>query len=211
MDLFDNQWVVGIGGGILSGLFVTYITHKFFSSKDNKEYLQKLNLANSEVIYAIKPFIVDGAVPDVSIISAMQSATARKYSLDLVDMASINDIIENLIKEIMDTSFISNNLKSEYCEKLSGLTPKPIDSEIIENHKNQAILEYRRRVLSAFSLLLGIFTGILTSYTVFMASASDSIIFSNFKILLPSFLSFFMAYVAFVFFKMSKKKEKNQS
>ena len=97
MDFIYNQWVIGIGGGLFSGFLVTIITRKFFASKDNREYLQKINLANSEIIYAIKPFIVDGEVPDIEIIESMQAATARKHGLDLSDLASIKEILENLI------------------------------------------------------------------------------------------------------------------
>jgi hypothetical protein len=50
MDFFGNEWVIGIGGGVLSGLLVTLITRYLFSKKDDKEYAQNLgsvDLSNS--------------------------------------------------------------------------------------------------------------------------------------------------------------------
>lgn len=212
IEIFNNQWVINIGGGILSGLLVMLITRKFFESKDNREYLQRVNLANNEIIYAIKPFIIDGEAPEIDIIKSMRTATSRKYGLDLNDILSIYGITDNLIKEVMDTSFISHNLKREYCEKLYKLRPKKTETEIMENHKYQALSEYRQRALSAFSMVLGIFSGLLTSYTAFMVSGSESLLFSKLKVLLPSFIAFLMAYLAIRFFALSKEGDtKNET
>jgi len=207
MDIFSNQWVIGIGGGILSGLLVTIITRKYFTSKDNKEYFQKANLANNEILYAIKPFIGDGEVPSKEVILSLQIATARKYSIDLKDISSITIIVENLTKEVMDSSFISNLAKHEYCEKLLKLKPSESEDEELEKHKSQAIAEYRHRSLSAFSWILGIFSGLLTTYVGLMVSSGESIFFSKFKILIPSFLAFFMAYLAVALLKIAKDKK----
>lgn len=209
MDIFNNQWVVGVGGGILSGLLVTFITRKFFESKNDKEHLQKISIANSEIIHAIKPFIVDGDVPSHEIIDSLQTATARKYNLDLRDVATITELVENLIKEIMDYSFISNHLKNEYCEKLSTLKPKSSELDVVKTYKSQAIAEYRQRVLSVFSAVLGVFAGLLTAYTAFMASSAEDILFSKLKILIPSFIAFLIAYTAFAFFRIRKDKSNN--
>lgn len=208
MDIFNNQWVVGIGGGVLSSLLVTVITGKFFASKDNREYLQKVRLANNEVLYAIKPFIVDGDVPRIDVIQSLQVATARKHAIDFNDIASITEIIENLTKEVMDSSFISNMAKNEYCEKLFKLKPKEAKLDELEKHKSQAIAEYRHRSLKAFSIILGGFSGLLTAYVGFLVS-SDSVLISKLGLLLPSFLAFLMAYFAIAFLKIAKDKKLN--
>lgn len=57
MDILNNAWVVGIGGGILSGLIVTVITRYLFSKKENSEYMQKVSSVNREIIYALRPGI----------------------------------------------------------------------------------------------------------------------------------------------------------
>lgn len=207
MDIFNNPWVVGIGGGILSGLLVTIITRKFFESEDDKEYFQKLKLANNEVLYAIKPFIVDGEVPSKDIIFSLRVATARKHSVDLNDIASLAEISESLIKEVLDSSFISNAVKTEYCQKLSQLIPNESEADEVEKAKTQAITEYRSRVVTTFSIILGIFSGLLTAYVGFLVSFEGSELYLKFKILLPSFLAFLMAYFAIRLIKVAKEKE----
>jgi hypothetical protein len=59
----NNTWVVGIGGGILSGLFVTYISRFWLSKRDNKEYRQKITTANQEILYAVRPCISEDVLP----------------------------------------------------------------------------------------------------------------------------------------------------
>ena len=43
MDIFSNPWIVGIGGGVLSGFIVAYISRLIFSKRDNREYAQKIS------------------------------------------------------------------------------------------------------------------------------------------------------------------------
>ncbi len=57
---FILRWAIGIGGGILSGLIVAYISRLIFSKRDNREYAQKILQANNEVLYAVRPGISEG-------------------------------------------------------------------------------------------------------------------------------------------------------
>ena len=65
MEFLSNPWVLGIGGGVLSGLLVTLITRYFFSKRENREYLQKIATANNEIIYAIRPAIAEKLMPSL--------------------------------------------------------------------------------------------------------------------------------------------------
>ncbi len=42
IDIFNNSWITGIGGGIVSGFIVYFVTSKFLSKKQKKEYSQKI-------------------------------------------------------------------------------------------------------------------------------------------------------------------------
>ncbi len=53
-ELLNNGWVIGIGGGILSGLIVTWLTRTLFSKKDLRELAANISSANREILYAIK-------------------------------------------------------------------------------------------------------------------------------------------------------------
>ena len=106
MDIFNNSWVIGIGGGILSGLIVTLITRYLFSKKDNKEYAQKVSTVNREVVYALRPGISEGHIPDNEVLASLINATARRYKVERGDVYQAKQIAEELIKDIMDSSFI---------------------------------------------------------------------------------------------------------
>ena len=102
---------MGIGASILSGLFVTAVMSFFFSRRENKEYAQNLSAVNREVIYTMRPGISEGEIPSLEVLTALTNATARKYYVNGSDVYSPKQIAEELIKEIMDSSFISAETK----------------------------------------------------------------------------------------------------
>src|SRR5579862_6751073 len=86
IELLQNPWVVGIGGGIVSGALVAWLTHLVLAKGENKEYRGKVNNANREVIYAIRPGISEGNIPTVEVINSLVMATARRNSVSSDDM-----------------------------------------------------------------------------------------------------------------------------
>jgi len=62
MGWLNNQWVIGIGTSIISGFLVFFFTRKFFTEKQNREYDQKIRTANNEILYAVRPLIVEKTV-----------------------------------------------------------------------------------------------------------------------------------------------------
>ena len=121
VEFLSNPWFIGIGGGILSGLVVTFITRYLFSRRDNREYAQRIVTANQEILYAVRPGISEGVIPSQDIISSLVNATASKYRLDPKDLYDLNNLADVLIKEVMDSSFLSAASKMEFCEKLGTL------------------------------------------------------------------------------------------
>ncbi|TOK32103.1 hypothetical protein CGI21_25115, partial [Vibrio parahaemolyticus] len=115
LDFLSNEWVIGIGGGVLSGLIVTLLTRYIFTKRDNREYYRKLDLVNKEVLYALRPGISEGAMPNESVLESLIVATSRKYKVNSKDVFQPKQIAEELIKEIMDSSFISFDTKSQFC------------------------------------------------------------------------------------------------
>ena len=165
MEIFNNEWVVGIGGGILSGLIVTLITRYFFSKKDNKEYAQKISTVNREVVYALRPGISEGHIPELDVLNSLINATARKYRVEKSDVYHAKQIAEELIKEIMDSSFISSETKKNYCSSLSHLVDfeRPNGLELAEVIERKVITsELRQKQTEWMSLTLGVIAAILT-------------------------------------------------
>jgi hypothetical protein len=159
VDIFNNSWVVGIGGGILSGFIVTLITRYLFSKKDNKEYAQQVATVNREVVYALRPGISEGYIPDNEVLSSLINATARRYKVERGDVYQAKQIAEELIKEIMDSSFISSETKKNYCETLAHLVAAEKVGELsatLDAERVSIESEYRRKQTAIMSSVLGI-------------------------------------------------------
>jgi hypothetical protein len=181
MEIFNNAWVIGIGGGILSGLIVTLITRYIFSKKDNKEYAQKISTVNREVIYALRPGISEGHIPDNEVLSSLVNATARKYKVERSDAYQAKQIAEELIKEIMDSSFISSETKKNYCETLAHLVNTERTETIPSESRIERISiesEFRKKQNERMSAVLGM-TAAMGTMLVALTTILDKSIFSS--------------------------------
>lgn len=116
-DFFTNSWVVSI----LTGLVVYLITKLWETIRAKKNYIQAVQSANKEVFNTLKLCVPEETLPDVYNLLALHFATAKRYSVKQVDMDTLDLIIFDLIKEIMDSSFLSYRDKLQYCSKLKKL------------------------------------------------------------------------------------------
>jgi hypothetical protein len=180
-ELLNNSWVVGIGGGVLSGLIVTWLTRILFSKKDQRETAMKITSGNQELIYAIRPEISEDEVPSVEVLDALRNATARKYKLDPVRLYTTNQIVEDLIKEIMDSAFISSSTKKSYCESLRVSVPSCIETESsnVENEVFVAKIEYKEKMTTLLSMTLGTIAALATMLSFLRSNLSSSPIFEK--------------------------------
>ena len=183
-DWLNNTWVVGILGGVLSGFIVNYLSRIFLSKRENREYLQKVFSANREVIYSIRPGISEGVIPKPETVEALIVATARKYAVSRNDVFGPSEIAQELTKEVMDSSFISSQVKQEYCERLLAVVPKlnieapppeqpsPIELRIVSQERHQ-------RTVERMSLVMGVFTGLMSGVFALLTLTKESSIFSR--------------------------------
>lgn len=176
----ENPWVIGIGGGVASGFLVNWISRSLLSKKEDREYLQKIHSANNEMVYSLRPGISESQMPTAEILVALRNATARRYKVEASDLFSPGQLTEELIKEVMDSSFISASQKTEYCGRLSALVSEPPSRARHEGALNISgvasmkrgdstvvLAEYRSRQVAMTSTLLGFVTA--TSAIMFSA------------------------------------------
>ncbi|MBZ2174464.1 hypothetical protein K8M07_04315 [Schnuerera sp. xch1] len=200
-EFLANSWVVGIIGGILSGFFVTWITRIIFSKRDNKEYFQKVLQANKEIIYSIRPTISEGDIPKREIINALISSNSLKYGIEVKDMFTLEQICDELIKEVMDSSFISSETKNEYCERLLSLRNQKAEDErkltieYISNKENvKSVLEYRQKLTANMTMTLGIMVTLMSFIVTIILSLENQAIFIDLNnelfYLIPMVVSF---------------------
>ena len=206
MELLNNPWIIGIGGGILSGLIVAYISRLIFSRRDSREYAQKLSLSNHEVLYAVRPGISEGIIPKNNVLKSLISATARKYVVDAQDMHDLNDVSSELIKEVMDSSFISAQAKNDFCEKLTQIREELPVAEKSEIEKEYDIsARYRKQMVSVLSGTVGI----LTALAGIMLSIQKTTLFEPkniFVLMIPALVAILIVFVAV----MARELQKNE-
>lgn len=199
MYLLNNPWFIGIGGGILSGLIVAFVSRFIFSRRDRREYLQRVTLANNDVLYAIRPGISEGCIPPAEIIRSMISATARKYGVDESSMYNLDDIASELIKEVMDSSFISANVKKDFCQMLCTIRePEHGDALTSSESELEVSNRYRRQLVFTTSTLVGSLTTVL----VFVFSKSGKVFAKPEHIILlavPAVVAVLAAIVSVIF------------
>jgi len=205
MDILSNPWVVGIGGGILSGVAVTLVSRFLLSRRDKSEYLQKLVSANRELIYAIRPGISEGVIPSRDVVRALISATARRYGVERRDVYSPREIVQELVKEVMDSSFISAKSKEEYCNRLNTLIELPapqlpaITAAREISARTSELAGYRARMVSVTSAMLGFVAMVMTIYATFLEKGALSGLASfrdKFSWLLPALLTVMVVAIA---------------
>ena len=218
IELINNPWTVGIGGGILSGLGVTIITRLFLEKKDDREILERVNAANKELIYAIRPCIAEGAIPSIGVVESLINSSARKYRLDVSKLSTPKQLIDDLMKEVMDSSFISAATKAEYCKKLDELfqnhkiaqlpetksevmfsRSSPPSELKLQAEKEARYTEYRQKLLSMASLMMGVMAAIMTAsfafLDVFKSSSTTITLLEPLKVLLPAMATVFAVLV----------------
>ena len=127
IEFLNNPWVTGIGGGIISSLIVFFVTRYLFNKKENKEYNQKIQTANNEILYSLRPLIIEKSIPSSQILSAIRVSIAQKYSVKQEDLYNEISLYNDLVTEIMSTPFLSSEQKLDYCASLQQIRTKETD------------------------------------------------------------------------------------
>lgn len=117
ISFLTNPWTISI----ITGIIVFILTDFIKGYRRKKDYYQNAELANLEMLQTLKTLIPEQELPDISIIKSMHSSTARKYEINLEDMNSLDLILDDLIKEIMDTSFLAYKDKVVYSHGVKKL------------------------------------------------------------------------------------------
>ncbi|WP_320169969.1 hypothetical protein [Maridesulfovibrio sp.] len=218
VSFFNNSWVTGIGGGILSGFIVYFITKFFFSQKDNSEYLRRVESVNREIVTTLKADISEGDIPDLIVFEALINSTCRKYNVIRIDVYEPHQIAEDLIKEVMDSSFISSDSKRKYCESLFSAVGN--DSNTMKNTSDLSNVEELSNIekqkitvtiksqktdilLALFSVSIAIIYALISRYGLI---ENMYLIFKEYKRIIPVIFGFVA--IIFLFFYSNTKSDK---
>lgn len=214
-EILNNPWVTGIGGGIISSLIVFFVTRYAFSRKEKKEYNQKLETANNEILYSIRPLIIEKKIPSSDIFQSIRLATSKKYGVNPEDLYSEFSISNDLINEIMNNSFLSSDQKLELSELLNTMkTPKTsVDKskeiEIVYVKEKDGLSSKYNSILLAmvsFATVLAM-TLTITQKGLF---ETEELLKDKFSILITATIIPLMAMTLLYVIKDLKNREKNR-
>lgn len=164
-NVFSNEWFIGIVCGIISGIVVYWITTRVYTRKQDKEYQQKVKAANNEILYTIRPLIVNRTLPSGKVWLSLIQATSRKYQVGLDDLYTVGSMRNDLIKEVLDNPFLGTKQKEEYTTLLESFD--------VEFHKEDISEDVAKEVEKAkksdqinkdlYSLFLSVIAGVAAS------------------------------------------------
>ena len=185
LSFLENQWVVGIGAGIISGLIVFFVTKWILQRKDNSKYLELISVANFEIIRILKPYIAEKGLPEKEILDAIILSTARKYKVKSEELYSIRIICEELIREIVENVYVSSDKKHDYSTQLKDYllaldTQKDkslLYEDFVTERKNIEIAEkinYKSRLEKIISAVTAVFATMMT-FIIYFLSTVDSL------------------------------------
>lgn len=177
LELLQNEWVIGIGTGTISGIILFYVSQWLVNRGENKEHIRQVNSANKEVINLLTPYIADKGLPEEDIISAIINSVARKYNIRDNEMYSIDFFCEELISSIIGNVYISNEQKEIYTKELAQYIHKLNSKEKNEDKEKkmyQEILllktyqnERNKRLSIVYSFAISFVSFILTFVSVY--------------------------------------------
>ncbi len=213
-EILNNPWVTGIGGGIISSLIVFFVTRYFFSKREKREYIQKVETANNEILYSIRPLVIEKNIPTKDILSAVRISTAKKYGVKQEDLYNEFSLSNDLINEIMGNSFLSSEQKLEFCKLLqtmkvseNGLNSQKEIEVIYLNEKDSISSKYNSILLSmtTFAMVLTMTLFITKNTTV---NDELGLFKDKFSIFFIVTLIPIIAMTALYLLKMIKEKER---
>lgn len=176
MDLLNNPWFVGVGGGIISSLIVFLMTQYLFDRQSNREYLQRVKTANGEILSAVRSLIVEGKVPTREIYKAIKLSIASKYALEPEHLYSEHSLFNDLVCEVTANSFLTTEQKTEYYAILDSLRLRETEPQEIHETVTRFIKRQQGISSAVLSGLVAILSFIMTATVLSEYYRKDNII-----------------------------------
>ncbi|MVT09861.1 hypothetical protein [Chitinophaga tropicalis] len=107
--------------GLMMALIVFLFTRYYFSRSGKTDYLKKIEVANNEMLYSIRPLLVEKKVPSKEILMAVTFSTAKKYGVEQNDLYDEFSLTSDLINETIANSFLTSDEKLEFCSLLQAI------------------------------------------------------------------------------------------
>lgn len=117
LKFLNNNWVTSI----LTGILVTLAFEFAKRLKEKKDYKLQTSLANTEVFNILEACVPEEQLPNPDVVFSFYKSAAKKYKVKIEHMDTLSMIIDDLIKKVMESNFLSYDEKTSHCERLLKL------------------------------------------------------------------------------------------
>lgn len=178
--IINNAWFVSL----VAGIIVYFLTDGLNKMKINKEYSRNVQQVTKDVLHMLQEFIVENKLPEPYLLNSYYIATCKSYAVETKDADSIEGILNILIKEIFDSSFLPKEDKIRYCQEIEKTKEDLVKIEVeigttdIELSEREIVAGRNRRILSA---ILSTITTCVVLYVTLMDDTEGGL-FSNISV-----------------------------
>lgn len=128
----NNPWIIGIIPAVISGLLVNSISRLIGSKWDKRKARKRIIDANNEVLSSLRLSLAEDALLNTKTLDSLIRATAYRYNLGEELMMSPELFSDTLIKEVLDSNFLSQAQKVDYSERITRqLKPETPSGETV--------------------------------------------------------------------------------
>jgi hypothetical protein len=106
---------------VVGGLIVAWLAPEVVRRVTNRARTRAAAQAGSEVLAELRRLLAEGGPLEVGLAEALLRAAARKHGVQFQRMPSVSDLVDDLIKEIMDSDFLPTSAKLDHVQKLEQL------------------------------------------------------------------------------------------
>lgn len=218
-NILNNQWVINIGTGLVVYIITTIISRIILNKATNKEKQKQMDNANKEVIRILKPYIVEKNFLNEEIIICIIKSVARKFDVSFREIYNVREICEELIREILESSYVDNEKKEEYIYYLNDIIEKNEQKvEIKENleallEKKYQITKNKTKLYNILSLYMSFIVMIISVLvTIFSESKYESFfsISEPMQISILIIITEISMMVSVLYLKMMKERKYHQ-
>lgn len=158
------------------------------------------------MVYAVRPLVIDKAIPANDILAALRSAIAVKYGVKVSDVIGIKQLVCILVLEILSNSFLNSSQKKEYCNLLMTMKDEPKQTPSNDVHKRKS----ERNLYISMMLSLLSFSAVLGTVLASKEKNVENVeVYKQGFLLIISALMFILGFTTFTLYKL-KERLKNR-
>ena len=142
--------MIGVISSLIASIIIFFVSKFVFRRKINKEKAQRISMARKDVIYAIRPMILEKRLIPSSQLSLFLSSLAKQYEVDAIDIYDYQGLSEDLIKEILLNHLLSIDNRVKYCNFIETFLKSGLE-------KNSIICKQSFRAVLCTSIYISTF------------------------------------------------------